>query len=133
MSHHGKIYWTELNTWDAEAAKTYYGAVMGWTFQEAPTAGTTVDRPYYIAMRDGHPVAGIFTLIKPMFEGVPEHWFTYLAVDGLNAALAAGTDAGGRVLRDPFEIPGFGMFAVVADKNGAAMGFLEPAQQGDQQ
>ena len=87
MTHHGKIWWSELNTWDAEAAKSYYGKVMGWTFQEMPTAGTDEARAYYLALRDGQPVAGIFTMIKPMFEGIPEHWFTYLAVDEIEGVV----------------------------------------------
>ena len=89
MSNHGKVWWSELNTWDAEAAKAYYGAVMGWTFKEMPTGGTDDARPYYLALIDDAPVAGIFTMVKPMFEGVPEHWFTYFAVDDLDQALAA--------------------------------------------
>jgi len=129
MSNHGKIWWTELNTWNADAAMAYYGSVMRWTFHEAPTAGTSDARPYYIAMRDDQPVAGIFTLIKPMFEGIPDHWFTYLAVDDLDKAIAAGNAAGGQVRREPFEIPGFGMFAVIADRNGAVTGFIEPVRQ----
>ncbi len=132
MSNHGKIWWTELNTWDAEAAKEYYGAVMGWTFQESPTAGTDNPRPYYIALLNGQPVAGIFTLIKPAFEGVPDHWFTYIAVDDLDKTIAASTAAGGDVRRAPFEIPGTGTMAVVADKNGAVMAFIEPAQPAGQ-
>ena len=132
MSHHGKIWWTELNTWNPSAAKTYYGAVMGWTFQETATAGTDEARPYYVALRDGQPVAGIFTMVKPMFEGIPEHWFTYLAVDDLGKTITASNAAGGQVRRDPFTIPGVGTMAVIADSNGAASAFIEPAQQGEQ-
>lgn len=128
MTHHGKVWWTELNTWDADAAKGYYGEVMGWTFEETATAGTGEQRPYYIAMRDGQPVAGIFTMVKPMFEGIPDHWFTYIAVDDLDKTIAASNAAGGEVRRAPFEIPGTGTMAVVADKNGAAMAFIQPAQ-----
>ncbi|MGI9422883.1 MAG: VOC family protein [Hyphomicrobiaceae bacterium] len=129
MSNHGKIWWTELNTWNAEEAIAYYGAVMGWDFDTAPTAGTDIQRPYYIASKDGQPVAGIFTLVKPMFDGVPEHWFTYLAVDNLQQAIADSNAHGGRVQRQPFEIPGVGMMAVVADSNGAVMALIEPNQQ----
>ena len=131
MTHHGKIWWSELNTWDAEAAKAYYGNVMGWTFQEMPTAGTDEQRPYYLALRDGQPIAGIFTMVKPMFEGIPEHWFTYLAVDDVNQAITASNAAGGGVRRDPFTIPGVGTMAVVADANGAVMAFIQPEPQAE--
>jgi predicted enzyme related to lactoylglutathione lyase len=125
MSNHGKIWWTELNTWDADAARTYYGAVMGWMFQEGPTAGTGNPRPYYIAMLDGQPVAGIFSMVKPDFEGIPDHWFTYIAVDDLAKAIADSNAASGSIRRDPFDIPGVGTLAFVADSTGAVMGFLQ--------
>ncbi len=84
MSNHGKVWWNELATRDPEKAKAYYGAVMGWTFTAVETAGTDEQRPYYIAMRpDGTPAGGVFTMAGPMFDGVPEHWFTYIAVDDL--------------------------------------------------
>ena len=80
----GKVWWNELATRDPENAKAYYGAVMGWTFNAVETAGTDEVRPYYIAMRpDGTPAGGVFTMVGPMFDGVPEHWFTYIAVDDL--------------------------------------------------
>lgn len=126
MSQHGKIYWNEYNTWDAEKAKEYYTRVLGWTFNEVPTAGTEQDRPYYVAMNGDQPIAGIFTMVKPDFEGAPDHWFTYLAVDDVNKALAESTAAGGKVFREPFEIPGFGILAVVGDSNGAGIGLLQP-------
>ncbi len=125
MSNHGKIWWTELNTWDAEVAKSYYGVVMGWTFQEGPTAGTNNPRPYYIALQDGQPVAGIFTMVKPDFEGLPNHWFTYIAVNDLAQAISDSNSAGGSVRRDPFDIPGIGTIAIIADTNGAVMGFIQ--------
>lgn len=127
-THHGTIAWTELNTWEPDKAKAYYGAVMGWTFTEAPTAGTNNPRPYLIAHKDGQPVAGIFTMYAPDFDGLPNHWFTYIAIDDMSQAIAASDAAGGHVRRQPFEIPGTGLLAIVADNSGAVMGFLEPAQ-----
>lgn len=128
MTSHGTIVWNELNTWDPEKAKAYCAAVMGWTYDEAPTADTDQPRPYYIAKKDGRPVAGIFTLTRPHFEGIPDHWFAYLAVDDLAAAIAQCTAAGGKVCREPFDIPGFGRVAVVSDINGAVMAIMQPAE-----
>lgn len=129
MSKDGTVCWTELNTWNAERAKSYYGAVMGWSFEQVPTAGTEDQRPYYIATKHGKPVAGIFSLVRPDFEGVSDHWFTYLAVDDLQRALALSSGNGGKVCRPPFDIPGFGRLAIVSDCNGAVMGFLQPSEE----
>lgn len=129
MSNHGRVYWTELNTWKPDEAMAWYGAVMGWTFMEAPTAGTLDSRPYYIAKSaDGEPVAGIFQMIEPDFKGIPDHWFTYIAVNDLDAAIEKGAAAGGKLLREPFEIPGFGRMAVVLDAAGAALALIQPVQ-----
>ena len=128
MSSHGIVWWSELNTWDAGKARDYYGPVMGWEFQEMPTAGTDEPRPYYLALNNGQPVAGIFTLVQPMFNGVPDHWFTYLAVDSLEEAIAASKERGGSVRREPFDIPGAGRIAVIADSNGAVFGLIQPSQ-----
>lgn len=85
-------------------------------------------RRYYIAKTgEGRPVAGIFQLIEPDFKGVPDHWFTYIAVDDLDAAIAAGKAAGGNLHRDPFVIPDFGRMAVVSEINGAFMAMIQPA------
>jgi len=127
MSNHGRIWWNELNTWEPDKAKAYYAAVLGWTYEEAPTADGGMPRPYYIAKNtDGQRVAGIFTLYEPVFKGIPDHWFTYLAVDDVAKAVAESNTRGGSVLRQPFDIPGFGALAVVRDCNGAGMGLIQP-------
>lgn len=130
MSNTGKIWWSELNTWDPAAAMAYYAKVMGWEFAASPTAGTDSERPYYIAMKDGAPVAGIFTMNEPEFKGLPDHWFLYIAVDNLDEAIEKGKAEGGSCLREPFDIPGFGRLGIVKDAAGAAFAMIQPAQQG---
>ena len=121
---HGTVRWTELNTHDAEKAMKFYGAMFGWTFDAMPMGdGNT----YYLCNADGETAAGIFTMVDPMFTGLPEHWFTYLAVADLGAALSQSDALGGRTMRPPFEIPGFGVLAIVADANGGVMGLIQPA------
>ena len=41
MSAHGRHVWYELMTNAPEAAKTFYGDVVGWTTQEMPMPGGT--------------------------------------------------------------------------------------------
>jgi len=126
---HGRIWWSELNTWDATAAMAYYNKVMGWEFASSPTAGTDSERPYYIAMKDGKPVAGVFTMVEPEFKGLPDHWFLYIAVADLQSAIDSGQEEGGTLIRPPFEIPGFGKLAIVRDSTGAAFAMIEPVRQ----
>lgn len=128
---HGQVWWTEFNTWDADAAMHYYGPMMGWSFREMPTAGSEEGRPYYIAMKDDRPVAGIFTMFEPNFENIPDHWFVYLSVDDIRTGLERHEhELGGVIIRPPFEIPGFGTLAIVRDTVGGHYGMIEPVQQG---
>ena len=46
---------------------------------------------------DDEPVAGIFPMIGPDFDGVPENWLAYLAVDDVDAVLKAAKGAGAKV------------------------------------
>lgn len=123
MAGHGTFYWNELNTRDAETAKAFYGALVGWTFDEM----TMAEGSYWVAMQDGKPAGGIFTMTGPEFDGVPEHWFSYLAVDDVDTRIERVVAAGGQVIRPPFDIPGTGRIAIVKDANGAALGLMTPA------
>ena len=45
---------------------------------------------YWLAMLDDQPVAGIFPIDRPEFDGVPERWMSYLAVDDVDARVEEG-------------------------------------------
>ena len=113
-------------TRDVEAAKAYYAATCGWTFEEMPMEG---DDDYHCAMQDGRPTAGIMDLGKmPGMEGVPPHWFTYVAVDDVDAAAEATVKAGGTIIQAPFDVAGVGRIVIVTDPTGAALGLMTPAE-----
>src|ERR1043165_1153721 len=104
MATNGSFYWNELMTRDAEAAKRFYGATLGWTF-EAMDQGEGAT--YWVAQAGGEPVAGIFQLGKDE-QDADEGWFAYVAVTDLSTGLARGTTAGGEVVREPWDVPGVG-------------------------
>jgi hypothetical protein len=123
MAEHGTIIWSELNTRDAEAAKAFYGALCGWTFDAMPMP----DGTYWVCKRGDTAAAGIFTMSGPAFEGMPEHWFSYIAVDDVDAALKTVTTAGGTIVRGAFDVPGVGRIAIIRDSRGGALGIMTPA------
>ena len=126
MWNHGCFFWNELNTRDADRARAFYGETLGWTFEPMPMP----DGLYWLALSDGRPVAGLFTMNGPEFEGIPDHWFSYIAVDDVDGRIDSVAAAGGRVLRAPWDVPGIGRIAIVRDKNGAALGWMTPAAGG---
>jgi hypothetical protein len=119
---HGTFGWNELMSTDVEASKAFYAKVAGWTYQEMPFGGGT----YTLAFVEGNPVpvAGIMAC-APDQPGSND-WFAYLNVDDIDAAVAAVTEAGGMVMREPFEIESTGWIAIVMDSARTAVGLLEP-------
>lgn len=121
----GAIWWVELTTPDLDAAKAHYGAVAGWTFEEVEGLGER----YVLAKAGGRPVAGMFAGASIPYP-VPPHWLTYIAVEDIEGAVAAARSTGGKVLRDPFDVPGVGVIAIVSEPTGAAVGLIRPADWG---
>lgn len=128
MTAHGAFAWNELNTRDVKKAKDFYGKTLGWTFEDMPMGpGQT----YSIIKSNGEMVGGIFKMEGPMFEGVPENWFAYIAVDDVDKLMEPVKDAGGKVIREPWDVPTVGRIAIVQDSNGAVSGWMVPAPQAE--
>lgn len=118
----GTFVWDELVTSDVEAAKRFYGEVLGWTSRDMDMgeAGT-----YTMFQRAGDAdAAGCLTL-----PDVPTHWLPYVGTDDVDATAARASELGGTVLRDPFDVPGVGRLAIVKDPNGAVFGLFKPNEQ----
>jgi uncharacterized protein len=125
MWSHGNFYWNELMTRDAEKAKKFYSSSVGWTFDAMPMP----DGTYWVAKMGDQAVGGIFTMSGPDFEGVPESWMSYLAVDDIDARLKKATAAGAKVMRQPFDVPGVGRIAIIEQPGGAHIGWMTPVNQ----
>jgi predicted enzyme related to lactoylglutathione lyase len=123
MWSHGTFYWNELMTRNAEGAKKFYGDALGWTFDAMPNSNGT----YWIAKVGDKPVGGIFTL-GPEHAGMPDSWMAYIAVDDIDARLKKAKAGGGKVMREPFEIPGVGRIGILQDSSGAVIGWMTPKQ-----
>lgn len=124
MAKHGKIWWSELLTWDAEAAKRFYADILGWTFQPLNVPG---HQTYWIAYNGDVPVAGIYQLVSPAFDGMPNGWLTSISVPDIDVALKRLTASGGRLIQGPFENEHMGKLAIVFDGGGAIVSLVEPA------
>src|SRR6056297_1106727 len=121
---HGAIWWSELMTRDVPAAIAYYRNVCGWHVDEMPMDDGT---PYFVAVAHGKAVAGIVDMSRiEGLDSAPPHWFTYIAVDDVGAAVSATIAAGGSCDRPPFDVPGVGRIAIVHDPGGAPVGLMTP-------
>ena len=125
MTAHGAFHWNELMTRDVSKAKDFYKKTLGWTYDDMPMGemyGT-----YTIAKAGDQMVGGMFKMDGPMFDGMPETWFTYVAVDDLDKRLKKVKEAGGKVMREPWDVAGVGRMAIVVIPGGAAQGWMVPA------
>jgi predicted enzyme related to lactoylglutathione lyase len=123
---HGTFYWNELMTHDAERAKAFYRETIGWTFEAMAMPNGT----YWIAKAGEAPAGGIFTMRGADFEGVPDHWMAYLAVDDVDARVAKAVAAGAIVCRPAFDVPTVGRIALLREPGGAAVGWITPSPGG---
>jgi predicted enzyme related to lactoylglutathione lyase len=123
MAAHGSFYWNELVTRDPKKAKDFYGKTLGWTFDDMPMPGGP---SYTILKSDGQQVGGMMQATADM-NAAQDFWFTYIAVDDLDGRLKKLKDAGGKVMREPMDVPGVGRIAMVTDPGGASQGWMVPA------
>jgi uncharacterized protein len=105
--------WVDSSQADPEAATAFYGGLFGWQFEDVmpPQAPGR----YYVAELAGGPVAAIGS--RP--EGGPATWDTYVWVEDAEETADKVRAAGGRVLREPFDVGLSGRTAVFADPAGA--------------
>ena len=123
MSSHGHFHWNELMTRDAERAKRFYQDSIGWSFDAMPMAdGGT----YWVASSGGKPVGGMFLLTSPAYDGVPESWMSYLAVDDVDARVAKAIKAGAKLMKPIFDVPNVGRIAILMQPGGAGVGWMTP-------
>ena len=107
----GTLSWADLATTDAEAAKRFYAAILGWEFEDLPVGEGQV---YSMARVDGLEVAALSQM-----GDQPPHWNVYVTVEEADAAAARAAELGGRVLVAVHDRPPF-RSAVIADPEGAA-------------
>ena len=105
--------WADLAVPDIDAAERFYGAVLGWEFQDTgPEYGN-----YRNALVDGAAAAGL----SPQFQaGMPVAWTTYFATGDIEATAEKVRAAGGTVVMGPMPLMDLGSMAVATDPGGAA-------------
>jgi uncharacterized protein len=120
---HGKFYWNERMSRDVEGTKKFYASTMGWSFDGMPTpdGGT-----YWIAKMGDEPVGGLFDINDADYQGMPEAWMSYIAVDDVDARVKKATAAGAKLMKPIFDVPGVGRIAVLLEPGGAGVGWITP-------
>lgn len=123
----GTFCWADLMTTDTEAAKSFYGELFGWEFEdtEVPPGGT------YTSLRlDGDAIGGLYELpAEQQGQGVPPSWFNHVSTDDADATSAKVSELGGKVLMGPMEVMENGRTMMIQDPTGAVIGAWQPKEQ----
>ena len=112
----------ELLLTDTSQAKSFYGQVFDWTFEEVPRG----DNPYTM-IQLGEGIGANF-MRSPLVNNSAPVWLAYVQVDDLNKALTAVESLGGAVMKARTDEPGMGSFAIIKDPAGAMLGLWELAK-----
>jgi predicted enzyme related to lactoylglutathione lyase len=119
----GVTSWIDVEVDDLEAAKTFYGGLFGWTFDQATPPGTPVT--YVIAQLDGQDVAGLTGPAEPSGDSGRSTWRTYVAVDDIEAICSAVEGAGGQVIDEPADAGPAGRWVNILDPSGVGLGLWQ--------
>jgi predicted enzyme related to lactoylglutathione lyase len=120
----GTFSWTDLTTTDQDAAKQFYTALFGWTYDDNPVGENMV---YSMAVVDDKPVAAISPQPQQQREaGAPSSWNSYITVQSADDTLARAQELGATVHADAFDVMDAGRMGIIQDPQGAYVLVWEP-------
>ena len=117
----GVTCWVDTDLPDPNAGTEFYGGLFGWEFEDRMPADAAGN--YFVAQLRGLDVAAVGS--RPDEADWSPAWNTYIWVESADEAAAKVKAAGGAVVMEPFDIPGAGRMAAVADPQGAAFNVWE--------
>ena len=113
--------WYELITDDVEKAIAFYGPVVGWDVRDSGMPGMK----YMLFGKGGKDVGGMMSS-KALGQAMPTKWVGHIFTADVDAETKAVVADGGKVYREPQDIPGVGRFSVVSDPQGAEYLLFQP-------
>jgi len=115
----GQFVWHELLTGDAGAATAFYTKVVPWK-----TQAWEQDPGYSMWVAKNGPVGGIASL----GDSAAPKWLAYIGVSDVDATIESAKSLGARVLKGATEISNGGVYALLADPQGAEFGIYKSSQ-----
>ncbi|CDZ76272.1 27 kDa antigen Cfp30B [Legionella massiliensis] len=121
----GEFCWNELATNDVNAAKDFYGNLLGWTFSEHKTD----DSIYTMIKHKDGEFGGMWQIPNEQKNQIPPHWMGYILVDDIESTLNNATKLGATVKMPVTQVGEMGRFIVIADPTGAHIAFWQTLNQ----
>jgi uncharacterized protein len=108
----------ELNTPDLTAAKKFYGALFGWTFQDNDMGPNGI---YSTFKPDTGPGGGMVSM-----GGGNHGWLSYVGVDDINVSTEKAKSLGATIQMGPVKIPNIGWMTIITDPTGCTIAMFQP-------
>jgi predicted enzyme related to lactoylglutathione lyase len=115
----GTFSWVDLTTSDGGGAKSFYGGLFGWEFEDNEIPG---DGGVYTMCKVGGKNAAA---ISPAGDQGPPHWNNYVTVASADDIAAKAKDLGATAFAEPFDVMDAGRMAVLQDSTGAVFSVWE--------
>lgn len=114
MSEPNSVVWVELAARDTAAAAGFYEKLLAWTYkeQQLPQAGM-----YRELQVNGNSWGGLLQMTEAWGK-MPSHWAIYIQVADVENTVELAKANGGQLTVPPFDAPGVGRIAMVADPSG---------------
>ena len=111
-----------INADDVQRAKAFYEKTFGWEFRPWGPPN------FYQVWNGGQGLFGALQERREVIPGKPIYGFeASIGVEDIRATLKAAEAAGGRVLMQPYMIPGVGEIAYFEDSEGNLCGVAQYA------
>ncbi|MGH7585629.1 MAG: VOC family protein [Gemmatimonadales bacterium] len=115
----GSVRWCELATRDTSRAGEFYAGLFGWGMKSAPAGGQS--HTYWTLA--GESIGGMLPMADEAGDA-PSHWDIYFRVADVDATATRARRLGGEVPHGPFDAPGVGRLAMLADSEGAGFNII---------
>ncbi len=126
----GTFCWTEIASSNAEQCKAFYTAVFGWSFKDSNATDGAFAYHEFTTGGD-YPAGGLYEITPEMCpeggELPPPHFMSYVAVPDVDENAKLAKELGGKIIREPMDIPNTGRFAVIQDPTGAMIATFKMA------
>jgi predicted enzyme related to lactoylglutathione lyase len=117
----GRFVWYEYLTGDVQAGISFYSEVVGWKTQPFGQG----DYPMWVGSQG--PLGGVMGLGEEGAKmGTRPFWMAHVQVDDVDATAALARSRGGKIWKEPTDIPTVGRFAVIGDPQGASLSVFKP-------
>ena len=122
--NNGRFVWYENLAKNPDEAINFYTDVVGWKTQPFGE-----DNHYVMWVGEQGPLGGVMKLPDEAAQmGAPPCWMAHVLVEDVDATVSAAKKLGGKVHKEPEDLPTVGRFAVIADPQGASICVFAPKE-----